>query len=59
MKNIFLIFLIIVFLFSCESQSDKSSRITISKFTRKLNSIIVDVINNRENEGSQTKVNLE
>ena len=51
---IFLIFL----LYSCESNDNKNSRLTIDKYSRKLSSIMENVVNSRTEEGNQSRLTL-
>lgn len=58
MKRFTLPLLIILLLTSCESQENKSSRLTLDKYTRKLNSMATDIISSRDEEGSQSRLTL-
>lgn len=50
--------MIILLLTSCESQENKNSRLTLDKYTRKLNSMATDIISSRDEEGSQSMLTL-
>ncbi len=58
MKKYLLIFLGIILLFSCESKENKDSRLILDKYVRKLNSMTIDIISSREEEGSQSRITL-
>ena len=50
--------LIILFLFDCESQENKNSRLTLDKYTIQLNSITTDIISNRDDEAGQVQIKI-
>jgi hypothetical protein len=52
------IVLILILLTSCESNSDKNSRLTIDKYARKYSSILDNIAESRKEEGSQSKLTL-
>jgi len=55
---VFTFFIGIILLLSCESQENKNSRIAIDKYARKLNSMMIDVVESREEEGSQSRLTI-
>lgn len=58
MKNLALTFLIIMLLISCESQENKNSRLILDKYARKMNSMTIDIISSRDEEGGQSRLTL-
>lgn len=58
MKRFTLLLMIILLLTSCESQENKNSRLTLDKYTRKLNSMATDIVSSRDEEGSQSRLTL-
>lgn len=58
MKKLPFLFLILAFLTSCESQENKNSRLILDKYVRKLNSMTLDVVLSRSEEGSQSKLTM-
>lgn len=57
MKKLLVLFLLFL-LWSCESSDNKISRLTIDKYSRKLSSMFENVVNSRNEEGSQSKMTL-
>ena len=57
MKKLWLI-LLVCLLGSCESKDNKYSRLTIDNYSRRLSSIIENVVQSREEEGSQSQLTL-
>jgi hypothetical protein len=53
-----LVVLSTIILISCESQDNKMSRLTIDKYSRKLISIIENIVEGRKEEGSQSRLTL-
>lgn len=43
---------------SCESAQDKNSRLKMEQYIRKLNSISQEIVNSRDNEGTQSRSSL-
>jgi hypothetical protein len=50
--------LLVCLLGSCESKDNKYSRLTIDNYSRRLSSIIENVVQSREEEGSQSQLTL-
>ena len=57
MKKTYLSILFLL-LIACESSDNKMSRLTIDKYTRKLSSMIENIVLSREEEGSQSQLAL-
>lgn len=57
MKNYYLLIFLLL-LTACESSENKVSRLTIDKYTRKLSSIIENIVSSREEEGSQSRLTI-
>lgn len=51
--------ILIAFLFvSCESEENKNSRLTVDKYARKLNSVVNNIVDSRQEEGNQSKLTM-
>ena len=58
MNRFTIIILSALMLYSCESQENKTSRITLDNYARKFNSMTIDIIASRDEEGSQSRLTL-
>jgi len=58
MKRILIYLILGLFISSCESNEDKESRLILDKYVRKLNSLTLDIVTSRNDEGSQSQLTL-
>ena len=58
MKKTLILSLFIILIVSCKYQENKQSRIIIDKYTRRLNSLIIDISSSRNEEGNQSILTL-
>ena len=57
-KHLLFLSILCSFFYSCESEENKNSRLTLDKYTRKLNSITSNIVSSRDDEASQSRMTL-